>query len=95
LTALIRPDGASKNSAGNPVIPGTEHAHFSTGMPEKRREQAAWSGNGKEVFYKDQTDDFSPCPVNAKGSEVAVGRPQRLFTEFLVMECKFLSGSSR
>ena len=40
---------------------------------------AAWSANGKEVFYKDQTDDFFACPINAKGSEVAVGKPQRLF----------------
>ena len=40
---------------------------------------AAWSRNRKDVFYKDQTDDFFACPINAKVSEVAVGKPQRLF----------------
>jgi eukaryotic-like serine/threonine-protein kinase len=39
----------------------------------------AWSGNGKELFYGDLTSDFFVCPITAKGSEVAVGTPQRLF----------------
>jgi eukaryotic-like serine/threonine-protein kinase len=39
----------------------------------------AWSGNGKEVFYKDLTDDFYACPITTKASEVAVGKPQHLF----------------
>jgi protease II len=39
----------------------------------------AWSGSGKELFYKDATDDFYVCPITAKGSEVVVGKPQRLF----------------
>jgi eukaryotic-like serine/threonine-protein kinase len=38
-----------------------------------------WSGNGKEVFYRDFTDDFFACPIAVKGSEVVVGRPQHLF----------------
>jgi serine/threonine protein kinase len=40
---------------------------------------SAWSGNGKELFYKDQTDDFFVCPITAKGSEVEIGKPQHLF----------------
>jgi len=40
---------------------------------------SAWSGNGKELFYKDQTDDFFVCPISAKGSEVEVGKPRHLF----------------
>jgi eukaryotic-like serine/threonine-protein kinase len=39
----------------------------------------AWSGNGKELFYKDLTDDFYVCPISTKGSAVVVGRPQHLF----------------
>jgi Tol biopolymer transport system component len=40
---------------------------------------AAWSGNGKELFYKDQTDDFFVCLISAKGAEVEIGKPQHLF----------------
>lgn len=40
---------------------------------------AAWSGNEKELFYKDQNDDYFVCPITAKGTEVVVGRPQHLF----------------
>jgi serine/threonine protein kinase len=39
----------------------------------------AWSGNGKELFYKNLADDFLVCPIEAKGSEIEVGTPQRLF----------------
>jgi Tol biopolymer transport system component len=38
-----------------------------------------WSGNGKELFFKNLNDDFFVCPVRFKGSEVEVGAPQRLF----------------
>ena len=38
-----------------------------------------WSGNGRELFYRDFTDDFFVCPVTVKGSEVVVGKPQHLF----------------
>jgi Tol biopolymer transport system component len=40
---------------------------------------AAWRGNGKELFYKDQTDDFFVCLISAKGAEVEIGKPQHLF----------------
>jgi len=40
---------------------------------------AAWSGNGKELFYTALTDDFFACPVTPKGSEIEVGTPQHLF----------------
>ena len=39
----------------------------------------AWNGNGKELFYKDSTDDFFTCPITTKGSEVIVGKPKHLF----------------
>jgi dipeptidyl aminopeptidase/acylaminoacyl peptidase len=39
----------------------------------------AWSGNGKELFFKDLTDNIFVCSVTTKGSEVEVGTPQRLF----------------
>jgi eukaryotic-like serine/threonine-protein kinase len=39
----------------------------------------AWSGNGKELFYRNATDDFFSCPITVKGSEVVVGKLQRLF----------------
>jgi eukaryotic-like serine/threonine-protein kinase len=39
----------------------------------------AWSGNGKELFYKNSTDDFFGCPITTKGSEVVVGKPHHLF----------------
>ena len=38
-----------------------------------------WSGNGKELFYTNLTDDLFACPVTPKGSEVEVGTPQHLF----------------
>jgi serine/threonine protein kinase len=39
----------------------------------------AWSGNGRELFFKDLTDNIFVCTVTPKGSEVEVGAPQRLF----------------
>ncbi len=39
----------------------------------------AWSGNGKELFYTDLTDDFLACPVTPNGSEIEVGTAQHLF----------------
>jgi len=39
----------------------------------------SWSGDGKQLFYKNLSDDFFACPVTAKGTEVEVGTPQRLF----------------
>jgi tricorn protease-like protein len=38
-----------------------------------------WSGNGKELFFKDLTDNIFVCSVTPKGSEIEVGTPQRLF----------------
>jgi Tol biopolymer transport system component len=39
----------------------------------------AWSGSGKELFFKDLTDNILVCTVIPKGQEVEVGTPQRLF----------------
>lgn len=39
----------------------------------------AWSGNGSELFYQDLVNNFFVCPFTLKGSEVAIGKPQRLF----------------
>jgi serine/threonine protein kinase len=39
----------------------------------------AWSGNGRELFFKDLTDNIFVCSVTPKGSEIEVGAPQRLF----------------
>jgi serine/threonine protein kinase len=39
----------------------------------------SWSENGKELFFKDLADNISVCSVTAKGSELEVGPPQRLF----------------
>ena len=39
----------------------------------------AWSGDGKELFFKNLTDDILVCAVTAKGSEILVGTPQKLF----------------
>jgi hypothetical protein len=39
----------------------------------------AWSGDGKELFFKNLTDDIMVCPVAPKGSEIEVGTPQKLF----------------
>jgi eukaryotic-like serine/threonine-protein kinase len=39
----------------------------------------AWSENGKELFFKDLTDNIFVCTVTPKGSEIEVGTPQRLF----------------
>ena len=38
-----------------------------------------WSGNMKELFYRDLTDQFFVCPLTLKGPEPEVGTPQRLF----------------
>jgi serine/threonine-protein kinase len=38
-----------------------------------------WSGDGKELFFKELSDVFFVCRVTPKGSEVEVGTPQRLF----------------
>ncbi len=39
----------------------------------------AWSGNGRELFYQNLTEDFFVCAVTPKGPEIEVGSPQRLF----------------
>jgi serine/threonine protein kinase/Tol biopolymer transport system component len=39
----------------------------------------AWSADGKELFFKNLTDDILVCAVTPKGSEIEVGTPQRLF----------------
>ena len=39
----------------------------------------AWSENGRELFFKDLTDNIFVCTVTTKGSEIEVGTPQRLF----------------
>jgi eukaryotic-like serine/threonine-protein kinase len=39
----------------------------------------AWSGNGKELFFKNLLDDIFVCPVTVKGAEIEVGTPQKLF----------------
>jgi len=39
----------------------------------------AWSGNGKELFFKDLSDNIFVCAVTPKGAEMEVGTPQRLF----------------
>ncbi|HTW31915.1 MAG TPA: hypothetical protein VMD76_09565, partial [Candidatus Sulfotelmatobacter sp.] len=39
----------------------------------------AWSGDGKELFFKDLTDNIWVCSVTVKGSEIEVGAPQKLF----------------
>ena len=39
----------------------------------------AWSGDGRELFFKDLTDTIFVCTVHPKGSEIEVGTPQRLF----------------
>jgi eukaryotic-like serine/threonine-protein kinase len=39
----------------------------------------AWSGNGKELFYQDITENFFVCPLAIKGSDVEIGRPRHLF----------------
>ena len=39
----------------------------------------AWSGNGREILYRNATDDFFACPIAVKGMDVEVGKPQQLF----------------
>lgn len=38
-----------------------------------------WSENGRELFFKDLADNIFVCTIIAKGSEIEVGTPQRLF----------------
>jgi Tol biopolymer transport system component len=38
-----------------------------------------WNGNGKELFYKNLTDDFFVCTLEPKGAEIEVSTPQHLF----------------
>ena len=38
-----------------------------------------WSGDGKELFFKNLTDDILVCTVTPKGSQIEVGTPQKLF----------------
>jgi protease II len=39
----------------------------------------AWNQNGKELFYKNLSDELFVCPVALKESAVEVGSPQHLF----------------
>ena len=39
----------------------------------------AWSGNGRELFFKNFNDEFFVCPVTPKHTEMEVGVPQHLF----------------
>ena len=39
----------------------------------------AWSGNGKELFYQNVTNNYFVCSVTVKGQDVVIGKPQHLF----------------
>ncbi len=39
----------------------------------------SWSGDGKQLFFKNLSDEIFVCPVSPKGSEIEIGVPQRLF----------------
>ncbi|MGA8431911.1 MAG: protein kinase [Candidatus Sulfotelmatobacter sp.] len=39
----------------------------------------AWSADGRQLFFKNVSDDIFVCTVNAKGSEFEAGTPQFLF----------------
>jgi eukaryotic-like serine/threonine-protein kinase len=61
---------------------------YITSFPEgkgKRRVSAnsgaypTWSVDGKEVFFKNLSDDILVCAVTPKGSQIEVGTPQKLF----------------
>jgi Tol biopolymer transport system component len=43
----------------------------------------AWSGNGKELFFRDSNDFLYACTVQRNGAEIEVGTPQRLFRVYL------------
>jgi eukaryotic-like serine/threonine-protein kinase len=43
----------------------------------------AWSGNGKELFFRDANDVLYACKVTRNGSEIEVGAPQKLFRAYL------------
>jgi protease II len=38
-----------------------------------------WSGDGKELFFKNLSDDILVCAVAPMGSQIEVGMPQKLF----------------
>jgi serine/threonine protein kinase/Tol biopolymer transport system component len=38
-----------------------------------------WSANGKELFFKNLTDEIFACSVTSKASEIEIGTPHRLF----------------
>jgi Tol biopolymer transport system component len=42
-----------------------------------------WSGNGKELFFRDTNDILYACTVKRNGAEIEVGTPQRLFRVYL------------
>jgi len=42
-----------------------------------------WSGNGKELFFRDANDILYACRVKRDGAEIEVGTPQRLFRVYL------------
>lgn len=39
----------------------------------------AWSGNGRELFFETVTNDYFVCSITAKGLDLTVGAPERLF----------------
>jgi Tol biopolymer transport system component len=40
---------------------------------------AAWTANGRELFYNNLNDDIYACAIAPKGLDVEIGTPQRLF----------------
>jgi len=42
-----------------------------------------WSGNGKELFFRDANDILYACAIKRNGDEIEVGTPQRLFRVYL------------
>ena len=40
---------------------------------------AAWSANGKELFFNDLNDDIVACDITTKGGEIEIGTQRRLF----------------
>jgi len=39
----------------------------------------AWSGNGKELFYQNVTNNYFACSFAVKGQEAVIDKPQHLF----------------
>ena len=85
LTPEVSPDGQwlayQSNESGQPDVYVRPYPNVDAGrwqISTQRGSRPAWSRNGRELFFLDETDRLSVVPIAINGSTLVPGAPRRL-----------------